>query len=60
VKSPDFDVVTFEDELWCVECLPDDIDENSDKVEPWYADLSFWTGYPRCFKCGKDLVPYYY
>jgi hypothetical protein len=37
--------------LYCVDCLPDGIDVDSEDVSPIFAD-SEWNSYPVCCECG--------
>ena len=47
----DFDAVVYEHDVWCIECLPAGINENSNGVVPIFAD-SEWDYIPTCYVCG--------
>lgn len=49
----DYDAVVYNNDIWCIGCLPDRIDEKSDGVEPIFAS-SEWEYYPVCYQCGKE------
>jgi hypothetical protein len=53
MKAYDFDAVTFDADIYCVECLPDGVDEDSDEVYPIFAD-SEWDYVPVCCVCGME------
>lgn len=50
MKAYDFDACTYEGVIYCTECLPDGVDENSEGVHPIFAN-SEWDAYPCCDAC---------
>lgn len=51
MKAFDYDAVTYDGEVCCVECLPHGVKVNSDDVSPIFAD-SEWDVAPVCCECG--------
>lgn len=51
MKSYDYEAVTYDSDVYCVECLPEDFDE--DDVFPIFAD-SEWDYVPTCCVCGAE------
>jgi len=51
MKAYDFDAVTYDASVYCVECLPDGITVDSEDVSPIFAD-SEWDYAPVCDACG--------
>jgi hypothetical protein len=52
MKSFDFEAVAYDGEVFCVDCLPDDVDGGSEGVMPIFAD-SEWDYAPVCCICGE-------
>jgi len=50
MKSYDFDAVVYNSEIYCIECLPEGVTEDSEEVMPIFAD-SEWDLYPVCTVC---------
>ena len=48
----DYNAVVYEDEIYCIGCLPATTDEDSDDVYPIFAG-SEWDSYPICTVCGN-------
>ena len=48
----DFEACTYDGAVYCVSCLPDGVDEDSEGVSPIFAD-SEWETYPVCSHCGE-------
>lgn len=46
----EFDAVVYDGSVYCVACLPDGVDVNSEDVSPIFAD-SEWDYYPVCEHC---------
>lgn len=53
MKSFDYEAVTYDGAVYCVECLPDGVTMNSDEVSPIFAD-SEWDSAPVCDACGAE------
>jgi hypothetical protein len=53
MKAYDFDAVVYDGEVYCTECLPYGIRENSKGVDPIFAD-SEWDTPPVCGNCGEE------
>lgn len=51
MKAYDFDAVTYDGAVYCVQCLPKGLNDESEGVHPIFAD-SEWDSYPVCDKCG--------
>jgi len=51
MKSWDYDVVTYDGEVYCKGCLPAGIKLDDPRVSPIFADQE-WDFYPACDKCG--------
>lgn len=58
MKAYDFDAVTFDGEVYCIECLPDGVNVNDEEVSPIFADCEH-DAFPTCGVCGRvhDYVP---
>jgi hypothetical protein len=52
MNACDFDAVTYDADVYCVECLPHDVDVDSEDVGPIFADQE-WDYYPVCCNCGR-------
>jgi hypothetical protein len=50
MKSYDYDAVILDGDVYCVDCLPDDVPPED--ITPIFAD-SEWDYYPSCDKCGS-------
>jgi hypothetical protein len=50
MKAYDFDAVIVDSEVYCLECVPDGTDLDTD-ASPIFAD-SEWDYYPVCYHCG--------
>lgn len=48
----DYDAVIFNENVYCVECLPEETDVEDERVLPIFAD-SEWESYPVCCECGE-------
>lgn len=55
MKSYDYDAVVYDGEEFCVECLPDGVDVDSDDVSPIFADSEV-DRYPVCRQCGAEHI----
>jgi len=53
MKSYHYNAVVYGGDVYCVECLPDDVDVHGDDVDPIFAD-SEWEYVPVCEKCGVE------
>ena len=53
MKSYDCEAVVYDGEIYCVECLPSEVDIQSEDVMPIFAD-SEWDNYPVCCICGYE------
>ena len=51
MKSFDYYACTYDGAVYCTECLPDSVTDESEEVSPIFAD-SEWDSYPVCDKCG--------
>ena len=51
MKSFDYEAYTYGADIYCIECLPEGVDPNSDEVHPIFAD-SEWDYWPSCCNCG--------
>lgn len=53
MKSFDYDAVTYDGDIYCVECLPAEISVDSEEVRPCFASDEFdFT--PVCCNCGTE------
>jgi hypothetical protein len=52
MKAYDFDAVTYEASVYCVNCLPSGVSVDDEEVSPIFAD-SEWDYYPSCDVCGE-------
>ncbi len=52
MKSYDFDAVVYNDEVYCVEHLPEGVNIETDDVKPVFASDE-WDFFPACEVCGK-------
>ena len=50
MKSYDFDAVVYDSSVYCKECLPKEVDIESEEVHPIFAD-SEWDYAPGCCVC---------
>ncbi len=48
----DYDAVIFDGDIYCIECLPDDVD--TDDVQPIFAGSEF-DYMPHCCECGIPI-----
>lgn len=53
MRSYDYDAVTYDGEVYCVECLPDGVNVEDPEVMPIFAD-SEWDHVPVCSVCGTE------
>lgn len=53
MRSYDYDAVTYDGEVYCVECLPDGVNVEDPEVMPIFAD-SEWAYVPVCSVCGAE------
>lgn len=53
MKSFDFYAVTYDANVFCVECLPVGVSVDSPEVSPIFAD-SEWDYVPTCDACGAE------
>ena len=53
MKAWDFDAVTYEADVYCIECLPEGVSHHSDDCYPIFAD-SEWDYTPICCVCGCE------
>lgn len=53
MKSYDYYAVEYDSEIFCVECLPEGVDADSDEVYPIFAD-SEWDYAPMCCHCHTE------
>jgi len=53
VKSFDYDAVIYDGEIYCIGCLPKEVDYTSDDVFPIFAD-SEWDTFPVCCVCNTE------
>lgn len=52
MKSYDYEAVAYDADVYCVDCLPEEMDVESDEVSPIFAD-SEWDDIPVCCVCGE-------
>lgn len=50
MKAYDFEAVTYDGAVYCVQCLPKGLNDESEGVMPIFAD-SEWDSYPTCDHC---------
>jgi hypothetical protein len=53
MKAWDFDCVAYDADHYCVECLPNGVDAESDDVMPVFASNEV-DSYPVCCVCGAE------
>jgi hypothetical protein len=53
MKAFDYYAVTYESEVYCVECLPRGLTVDSETVHPIFAG-SEWDYVPVCDRCGCE------
>ena len=53
MNAADYDAVVWAGDIYCIECLPDGVDVESDDVQPIFTD-SEWDYIPSCCVCGKE------
>ncbi len=53
MRAYDYEAVTYNGEVYCVECLPDGVDDTQPDVYPIFAD-SEWEYVPVCDVCGFE------
>jgi hypothetical protein len=53
MKSYDYYSVIFENNVYCVDCLPEGIDPDNEGVMPIYS-ASEWDYVPVCVVCGQE------
>lgn len=62
MRCDHYEALTHDGAVYCVECLPADVTEDSEEVHPVFAD-SEWDAYPVCDSCTRvhtyvGLTPY--
>ena len=50
----DFSAVVYDDEIYCIGCLPDGVDVDDDDVHPIFCG-SEWDYIPVCCECGEPV-----
>jgi hypothetical protein len=53
MKSYDYEVVTYDGGVFCVGCLPEDVDVEDEDVHPIFADQE-WDYILVCRNCGRE------
>jgi len=53
VKAYDYDAVIFNGDVYCVECLPEDVFSTDCDVQPIFAGEE-WSYVPVCCECGAE------
>jgi len=53
MKAWDYDAVVWEGEVYCVGCLPDNVNVENEGVMPIFAS-SEWDSYPVCTVCHME------
>ena len=53
MKSFDFNAVTYDADIYCLDCLPDGVSGDSEDVSPIFAG-SEWDYLPVCCVCGTE------
>lgn len=51
MKAYDYEAVAYEGEVYCNECLPDDVCPHNRDAHPVFAN-SEWDAAPVCSQCG--------
>lgn len=49
----DYDAVVYDDDIYCIECLPAGKNPDDDDISPIFAG-SEWEYYPCCCICGAE------
>lgn len=49
----DYEAAVYNDEVYCIDCLPDGVTPQSKEVTPVFA-CSAWDVYPVCCVCGCE------
>ena len=52
MKAYDFEGAVWNDEVYCLDCLP--VDPEDEEVQPIFAG-SEWESYPTCCECGAEM-----
>jgi len=52
MQSFDFWAIVYEGEVYCKECLPEDVDLNGVEVQPIFPG-ELWSSFPTCVVCGQ-------
>ncbi len=52
MESYDYEACVYNSEIYCIGCLPEGLDDESEGVDPIFAD-SEWDSYPVCCECGE-------
>jgi hypothetical protein len=52
MKVYDYDAVAFDGDVYCIECLPEGVNPESEDCYPVFAG-SEWDSYPVCCQCGQ-------
>ena len=53
MKSYDYNAVVYGSEVYCTDCLPDDVDVEDNDVSPIFANAE-WDYVPICDRCGAE------
>jgi hypothetical protein len=53
MRGSDYDVVAYDGRVYCVGCLPEWIDRESDEVAP-ILSIEVWDRRPVCDACGYE------
>ena len=53
MNACNFEAVTYDAQVFCVPCLPDHLNTDSEEVYPVFAS-SEWDYYPVCDHCGRE------
>lgn len=53
MNAADFEAVAYDGAVYCLSCLPDGVDSDSEECSPVFAD-SEWDCYPTCDACQAE------
>ena len=53
MKTYDYDAVIYDGEVFCVECLPHNVNCKDDVISPIFAGEE-WQYRPVCCECGEE------
>jgi len=53
MNSCEYSAVAYEHEIYCIDCLPDGIENPNRVIDPIFANTE-WDVYPICCICGRE------